>query len=110
MIDLFEKYHHLRKPGHGGPTNGEPELFLHTRTRSVLDALARGQIAQHKSGRQTGAQLASAMTICILEGGDGNEVARGYAFCGDQEQFCRATGRKIALGRALSDYADSVTV
>ena len=38
-------------------------------------------------------------TVCTIEL-DGVEVARGYALCSREDQFCRKIGRQIAFGRA----------
>jgi len=103
MNPFFEKYHHARRERDGNK--------YHLRlAAAVLWAVTHGQIKQHRGWLASAAQASSAFTLCILEDDDGNEVARGYAFCGDKEQFCRATGRSIALGRAEAALATSVTV
>src|SRR4051812_37548904 len=42
-------------------------------------------------------------TIATVHDADGNEVASGESTCLDADTFCKATGRAIALRRALAD-------
>ena len=39
------------------------------------------------------------ITVAILE--HNNNVYMGYSFCSNKDQFCKKTGRRIALGRAM---------
>ena len=44
----------------------------------------------------------SGSTICFITVSENHpEVAVGAALCSSKDNFCRATGRKISLGRAL---------
>lgn len=51
--------------------------------------------------------LAQAITICridkIDEDGSYTQVAEAVAACSRKDNFCKATGRKLALTRALAD-------
>lgn len=47
-------------------------------------------------------------TVCIIKyvpGGDESHVliAEGVALCSEQDTFCRTTGRKVSLARALKN-------
>jgi hypothetical protein len=43
-----------------------------------------------------------AMTDCTLQlGEDADSVVDGYAFCAKSDNFCKETGRKVSLARAL---------
>lgn len=46
------------------------------------------------------------LTLVQVEFADGN-VARGAARCSPRDNYCKATGRNIALGRALKVAADN---
>jgi len=73
--------------------------FLERRRLSVKTAIRRKQIrSAHDACR------ASAVTLCVLEDGDRNEVCRGYAFCSEKDNFSRAEGRERAEKRAWLDY------
>lgn len=42
-------------------------------------------------------------TTCIIIDEDGYILAVGEAKCSESDQFCRETGRKVSLTRALED-------
>lgn len=90
----MKRFIHLR------PTNPS---FVMRRSLAVEDALRRGQIAFHRHRFLTGADAASAVTVCILDG------AVGYAFCSADDNFSRAKGRAIAEGRARRELKGSRT-
>lgn len=44
------------------------------------------------------------MTSAWLLNSEDVVVGRGKAYCSRQDNPCRATGRQVAIGRALKDY------
>jgi len=42
-------------------------------------------------------------TICVLEN-NGEILSHGQASCSPKDNFCRATGRKLSLARALQGF------
>ncbi len=44
----------------------------------------------------------SVLTICVLEQGKENPIARGLAFCSPKDMFCKSVGRQISCGRAIT--------
>jgi len=78
-----------------------------------------GRITPHDSGRATPPawQRLNAITVCEITCTDGEvrsndansqRIVTGYAFCSARDNFCRAKGRKIALGRAARQLGMSV--
>lgn len=43
-------------------------------------------------------------TICRLSNIAGDILTHGYAFCSTKDQFCKETGRKVALAHALKFF------
>lgn len=41
-------------------------------------------------------------TVCVIEDENRNEIARGYAFCSNKDQFSKKFGRMVAKGRAMA--------
>ena len=57
----------------------------------------------------------SAVTYCRISNVMGVQLWTGRAYCSSQDQFCKETGRKIALSRALQkatvlDKQDRTTI
>lgn len=44
----------------------------------------------------------SVLTICVLENGRDNPIARGLAFCSPKDVFFKGIGREMSCGRAIS--------
>lgn len=91
-------YCHLRCPDPFVCAEGESQEWIDAVAGAFRFALDAGQVELH---RQHGAPLfrIKAMTKAVLLDEDDNVVGAGYAFC--SENFCRRTGREIALRRAL---------
>lgn len=49
------------------------------------------------------------VTICRLKDEQGNVVAEGKGVCSAKDNPTRATGRAVAVGRALANYYDYKT-
>ena len=41
--------------------------------------------------------------VCAVESSDSDDILLGYAYCHPTDQFCRATGKKLALTRAIEE-------
>jgi len=48
-------------------------------------------------------------TVCVLEGEELTELARGYALCSVNDQYSRRKGRLISEGRALKSLRRRLT-
>ncbi len=120
------RYFHRRNPFDGYndadlcvnlPQRDELDRFEESLGEAIEDALTRTdhsgkhfQIERYgrhdkKLGRLGALPFARAVTICIIEDDDRNELTRGYAFCSPEDQFNRRVGRMIAYGRALAGLA-----
>lgn len=101
------RYFHCRAPELDESTDtldAEEILFVKRLEEAVEDATKRGQIKEHRRPRFfDNIDLIDAFTMAVIEDDDRNELARGYAFCGPGDQFCRKTGRMIALNRAKAE-------
>ncbi len=51
--------------------------------------------------------VASHRTKCIITNVDGQIISEATSFCSTKDNFCKETGRKIALKRALSSAGHS---
>ena len=67
-----------------------------------------GQLTAHQL-REYGFRPAAkgGTTLCEIEFADGN-VARTFARCSPRDNYCKATGRMIAIGRALKLHEECV--
>jgi 7-keto-8-aminopelargonate synthetase-like enzyme len=63
----------------------------------VNDSTLKVGFAHHRNLK------AKPVTICTITGGK-DVVSSGAARCADHDNFCRATGRKLALTRALAKF------
>lgn len=70
--------------------DGDTEYRVHLKYETLVDG-SRAVIADVHAGRCYGPEGTSCEAITY----------KGVAFCHPNDQFVRATGRKIALGRAL---------
>lgn len=50
---------------------------------------------------QYGDEGRQVVTMCMIEDMDNNFIAGGNTTCGENDQFCRETGRRKSLARAL---------
>lgn len=117
------RYFHRRNPLDGYndadltvklPDRDDLDRFEETLVEAIEDALSRKdytgkrtQINRYERqdgtlGRLGALPFARAVTICVIEDDDRNELARGYAFCSRDDQFNKRVGREIAFGRALA--------
>jgi len=57
-----------------------------------------------------GARMFRAMTSCTILGANGPSPIgiSGFAWCADEDRFCKETGRQIALKRAVQDLPREV--
>jgi len=47
-------------------------------------------------------------THCYLRDNDGKMVSLGIAKCGKKDNFCKETGRKISLTRAIKEFPKEI--
>lgn len=99
---LKEQYYHYRIPEDytdlkkGFPPL--PDLYLYNRKQQQFMNPYERQFFPFERG---------GMTECVLSDVFGNRFT-GYAFCSMSDNFCYATGRKIAYERAYKYYIDNV--
>lgn len=62
---------------------------------------ATGRMSRYRRGRTKGVPaVCGGMTHCVIRGDDGSVVSVGISLCSPRDNFCYATGRKIARERA----------
>ena len=60
-----------------------------------------GQVKLHSTVDAVGYTTFDGVTVCQLEREDRSVASVGYAFCSDNDNFNKKTGRNIALARAI---------
>lgn len=97
-MSLIPRYHHVRR----GITIKDPNEFKCLLDAAVQDAVLSKQVLTYKPGMLKLRNLphVTEYTVCDLMAPNGKVVARGYAFVGEEDQFCAAFGREYAFEMA----------
>jgi len=78
------------------------EKFHDAKYRAIQDAVRTAQINLTYGNLYTSnVYNCTAFTVAEILDENGNVEMRGYAFCAETDNFCKAIGRQIAEGRAL---------
>ena len=102
VYNAWFKHRHI-----GQCHDGDEAFELYQTVRDCLkDAEVRGQVSSTYTYRTGGSEetdtpLVNGVTMCVIEDENRTEMARGYAFCSENDNFCKREGRNKALGRAV---------